>query len=188
MTLDEKLDHFQISVIENATKQSIEIIEEYKSSLQKIYDDRKQAALRKAESAYHVASDNIAREKNRKLSSEAIQTRRLVLEKTELITEQIFKDVKQLLFAYMQTPEYVNLLCTQIMNANNFAKGDGITIYINPSDEQKKAFLEEKTGVVLTISNRDFIGGTRAVISSNNILIDQSFLTKLEEARDSFML
>jgi V/A-type H+-transporting ATPase subunit E len=35
MTLDEKLDHFYSSVIESATRQNIEIVEEYKKTLQK---------------------------------------------------------------------------------------------------------------------------------------------------------
>ncbi len=72
MTLDEKLDHFYSSVIDSATKQNIEIVEEYKLTLQKNFDERKEIALRKAEANYRMASDNIVRERNRKLSSEAM--------------------------------------------------------------------------------------------------------------------
>jgi vacuolar-type H+-ATPase subunit E/Vma4 len=89
---------------------------------------------------------------------------------------------------FIKTPGYDDLLCTQIKNAANFAHGDMITVYINPSDENKIKTLEEKTGVSLTVSDRDFIGGTRAVIPSRSILIDNSFLTKLEEAKSSFTL
>jgi len=35
MTLDEKLEHFYSSVIDSATKQNIEIVEDYKATLQK---------------------------------------------------------------------------------------------------------------------------------------------------------
>ncbi len=88
----------------------------------------------------------------------------------------------------MKTSEYTDLLCTQIKNAVDFAKGDAITLYINPSDADKKSMLEERTGASLTVSNRDFIGGTRAVIPSHSILIDNSFFTRLEEAKSSFTL
>jgi V/A-type H+-transporting ATPase subunit E len=188
MTLDEKLDHFYSSVIDSATKQNIEIVEEYKKTLQKNYDERKEAALRKAEANYRMASDNIIRERNRKLSAESMHIRRKLLEKTEEISQQIFQDVEKKLAEFMKTSAYEELLVVQINKASSFAQGDAITVYINPSDADKKTDLEEKTGVSLTISDRDFIGGTRAVIPSRSILIDNSFLTKLEEAKSTFTL
>jgi len=188
MTLDEKLEHFYSSVIESATTQNIEIVEEYKKTLQKNFDERKEIALRKAEANYRMASDNIIRERNRKLSAESMEIRRKVLEKTAEVSDRIFTDVRKKLEDYIKTSEYEELLCNQIKNANDFAKGDAITVYINPTDAQKITSLEEKTGVSLTVSDRDFVGGTRAVIPSRSILIDNSFLTKLEEAKSSFTL
>lgn len=188
MNLDEKLEHFYSSVIDSATKQNIEIVEEFKKTLRKNYEERKDAALRKAEANYRMASDNIIRERNRRISAEALDIRRKVLEKTAEISDQIFKDVKIKLDEYMKTSAYDDLLSEQIKNAVNFAKGDSITVYINPSDADKISSLEEKTGISLTVSNRDFIGGTRAVIPSRSILIDNSFLTRLEEAKNSFSL
>ncbi len=188
MTLDEKLEHFYSSVIDSATKQNIEIVDEYKKTLQKNFDDRKEAALRKAEANYRMASDSIIRERNRKLSAETMEIRRKVLERTAEVSDQIFLDVKLKLDAFMKTPVYDELLCAQINNANLFAKGDTITVYINPTDADKISALERKTGVPLTVSNRDFIGGTRAVIPSRSILIDNSFLTKMEEAKSNFTL
>lgn len=188
MNLDEKLDNFYSSVIESATKQNIEIVENYKNSLQKVYDERKEAALRKAEAAYKIASEHIIRERNRRLSAETVEIRHKLLEKTSEIEESIFKDVEQMLAEYMKTEGYDCLLVSQIKNALEFAESDSITIYINPSDSDKKTSLEEKTGAVLTISDRDFIGGIRAVIPESSILIDNSFLTRLEEARSSFTL
>ena len=188
MTLDEKLEHFYSSVIESATNQNIEIVEEYKNTLQKNFDERKEIALRKAESNYRMASDNIIRERNRKLSAESMEIRRKVLDKTAEVSDRIFTDVRQNLEDFMKTSAYIDFLCSLINNAHAFAQRDSITIYINPTDAEKKEILEEKTGVSLTVSNRDFIGGIRAVIPSRSILIDNSFFTKLEEAKSSFTL
>jgi vacuolar-type H+-ATPase subunit E/Vma4 len=188
MTLDEKLDHFYSSVIDSATKQNLEIVEEYKLTLQKNYDERKENALRKADANYRMASDNIIRERNRRLSAETMEIRRKVLDKTAEISERIFTDVKMKLEDFMKTSDYDELLVTQIKNAKEFALGDPITVYINPTDANKITSLEEKTGVSLTISDRDFIGGSRAVIPSRSILIDNSFMTKLDEAKSSFTL
>jgi len=188
MTLDEKLEHFYSSVIESATNQNIEIVEEYKYTLQKNFDERKVTALRKAEANYRMASDNITRERNRKLSTESLEIRRKVLDKTAEVSDRIFTDVRQNLEDFMKTSAYIDFLCSLINNAHAFAQRDSITIYINPTDAEKKEILEEKTGVSLTVSNRDFIGGIRAVIPSRSILIDNSFFTKLEEAKSSFTL
>ena len=188
MTLDEKLEHFYTSVIDSATKQNIEIVEEYKKTLQKHFESRKEAAIRKADAAYRTASDNILRERNRRSSAASIDNRRKVLEKTAEYSTLIFADVKKKLEEYKNTPAYDELLCAHITGATTFAKGDQITIYIDPSDASKKAALEEKTGVLLTVSNREFLGGIRAVIPSRSILIDHSFLTKLEEAKSCFTL
>lgn len=188
MTLDEKLEHFYSSVIDSATKQNIEIVEDYKKTLQKNFDDRKEAALRKADANYRMASDNIIRERNRRLSAETMEIRRKVLERTAEITDQIFDEVKKKLDDYMKTPNYDELLSAQIISAKAFAKGDTITVYINPGDADKIPDLEKKTGVALTLSDRDFIGGIRAVIPNHSILIDNSFLTKLDEAKSNFSL
>ena len=188
MTLDEKLEHFRTSVIESATQQNIEIVAAYKAMLDKNFAERKENALRKAKANFKIASDNIIRERNRKLSVETLDIKRKVLDKTTEISNRIFKDVIKMLEEYMKTPQYDDLLCAQIMNAIRFAQGDSITLYINPTDAHRISSLEEKTGVSLTISNRDFIGGIRAVIPSRSILIDNSFLTKLDEEKSNFTL
>ena len=62
-----------------------------------------------------------------------------------------------------------------------------MTIYLNPSDEEKRSSLEDATGIHLTISAEDFTGGIRAVIRSRNILIDHSFKTALRNEYDKFL-
>lgn len=188
MTLDEKLEQFYKSAVDSATSQNLQIVDEYKKSLQKIYDDHKDDVTRKSEIAFRAASENLIREKNCTLSTETMNLKRKINEKAAEITDKIFKEVNEMLLAFIKTPDYIDLLEKQITSANEFARGEEVTIYINPSDESLKAELEIKTGVTLTISTIDFIGGTRAVIHKQNILIDNSFLTKLEESKDSFML
>lgn len=188
MTLNEKLDNFYTSVIDSATAQSIAIIDEYSNTLQKVREERLQAANKRAKNTYRIEIENIIREKNRKLSKETLDIRRRVLERTAEITEQVYKEVEQRLKDFMQTPAYEEHLVNKIKNASEFARGDELIIYINPSDEKLIPVLEAKTGVKLTLSNRDFFGGIRAVIPSRTILIDYSFVTKLAESKSTFKL
>ena len=87
----------------------------------------------------------------------------------------------------MQTDEYEAYLVKSIRKATEFAPGEEMTIYINPSDEPRLSSLEKVTGTRLTVSSEDFIGGTRAVIRERNILIDNSFSTLLRNEYDKFI-
>lgn len=188
MTLNEKLDNFYTSVIDSATAQSVEIIEEYNKTLQKIREERYQAATNRAKNTYRIEIDHIIREKNRKLSKETLDIKRKVLERTTEIMDEIFKDVEHKLLEFMKTDAYQEYLLRKIKEALEFAREDELIIYINPTDEKLIPTLEAKSGAKLTLSNRDFFGGLRAVIPSRTILIDHSFLTKLAESKNTFKL
>jgi vacuolar-type H+-ATPase subunit E/Vma4 len=87
----------------------------------------------------------------------------------------------------MDTPAYNQLLIHQINAAKMFAKDQKITIYIDPADSSRRSSLEVATNTLLTVSEYSFIGGTRAIIADKNILIDNSFETKLAEAKVNFL-
>ncbi len=188
MKLDVKLDHFYKSVIDDATNKSATVIEEYKQELSKMYDDRKAEMEKYQALTLRNETDNVAREKNKQLSSEAINIKRQISEKKSELKDSLFDDVKTKLDAFMKTKEYEDLLVREIKSAMDFAKNEPITIYINDSDASKKEKLEKASGAELTISTIDFQGGTRAVIHEKNILIDNSFVTKLAEAKENFQL
>ncbi len=86
----------------------------------------------------------------------------------------------------VKTEEYKELLVSYIAKAARFADGNPLTIYINSSDEDKKEFLEKRTGMTVTVSEEDFLGGIRSVIPGRNILIDHSFSGALEKEYEEF--
>ena len=88
---------------------------------------------------------------------------------------------------YMKTEEYTELLVSYIKKAVTFAGGAATTLYINSSDADKKEYLEERTGMTLTISKEDFIGGVRAVIREKNILVDHAFKGAIEREYNKFL-
>lgn len=188
MILKEKLDHFYTSVIDSATTQGTQIVTDYEKTLNKIFEERKQAAIKKAENTYRIESEEIAREKNHQLSVEAIEIRRNILEKVEEITDSVFIDVEKKLKEFMKSQAYEDFLAAKIIEASSFANDAEINIYLNPTDQKRKSTLEERTGIKLILSDRDFHGGIRAVIPSRSILIDHSFLTKLSEEKEAFKL
>jgi len=188
MTIEEKLRIFYETTIADATKQSEEIIAEYQASLKNMYDEHKKEAEEKAVYTLDIECQKLVQEKNKVLSLQCLDFKRQISDKTESLRNELFEEVKNRLYSFIAMQEYNELLVTQIKEANEFAKGEEMTIYINSSDADKKASLEEKTGISLTISTIDFIGGTRAVIHNKNILIDRSFSTKFSEEKETFSL
>lgn len=188
MTLDEKLQIFYEAAIADATEKGNAVIDDYKKTLDSALEEHKIIAKQRAEAALHSESQKLIQEKNRKLALENIQFKRQLGEKNSILEETIFSDVEKKLEDFMKTEEYTALLEHQILSAVKFSGDDKIHIYLNPTDSDKKSLLESRTDTELLISNEDFIGGTRAVIHEKNILIDSSFLSRLEEQKESFSL
>ncbi len=110
-----------------------------------------------------------------------LRQKRLLDECKRMWREKLLDEVRRLLAEYQQTDKYQEYLIAKIKMAMEVAGEEEAVIYINPSDAGRKAELEALTGAALTVSSFDFGGGVRAVIRSRNILIDESFVTKLEQ-------
>lgn len=187
MTTEEKLKHFLDTCMEDARDRSARMLDEYMSALEKTFEEHQEDARRRAEMQIRLESEKMERELNKQLSIEHISIKRTLSHKQEELKEKLFIEVKDMLANFMETPEYYQLLEDQIQQAITFAGDDNIVIYLDPADESKArelALAHNKTQ--LLISEYSFSGGTRAVIPSRHILIDNSFQTKLAEAKENF--
>lgn len=186
MTNEEKLLNFRITTMEAARKQSADILEAYTKSLEEAFEEHRARKEQQAELILKAEKDNLKRRKNKELSLDQIQVRHEVTNKREELKTKLFTGVKDLLANYMETPAYEELLRKQIRKDVMFAKREEVIIYIDPADQGLKHSLEAATGVALTVSEYSFGGGTRAVLPKRNILIDDSFVTKIEEEYQKF--
>lgn len=186
MTLEEKLDVFYNAAINDATTQSEKLIAEYKEALGKMQKEHEEETLKKAQDTIKSETEYLIRNKNKRISDESLLLRRTITQKVNACEKKVFDKVEQKIQAFMTTPQYNELLKCQIQNALSFAKGESIEIYINATDASKKQELENMLHCSIIISKIDFMGGTRAVIRNRNILIDNSFVSKLVEEKDSF--
>lgn len=186
MTIEEKLKHFETICTDDAQKQYDKMISDYTASLEKIFTEHKENAVRQADLRVQAETEKIRRDMNRKLSIGQIDIKRSYSQKQEELKGKIFNELRDALAQFMETEEYTAMLENQIKKAREFAGKNEIHIYIDPSDEGKRNLLSVNTGCEIRISEYSFMGGTRAVISSKNILIDNSFETKLREAEEGF--
>ena len=116
-----------------------------------------------------------------------IEIRRTLGMKQEELKDKLFVELRDMLANYLETQDYQKLLERQVKQAVEVAGNDQMIIYLDPVDEDKLNRLALHNGnAELRISEYSFTGGTRAVIPARHILIDNSFQTKLEEAREKF--
>ena len=187
LTIEEKLAHLQTAAMEEARAEGSAIIRQHQNALEELFREHREEAIRQSETRIKAETTNAEQQINMAASKAQIELKRELSKTQTDLKQRLFQEVEQLLNEYMHTEDYKNLLVSYIEKAAAFAGSEPITIYINPTDESIKAYLEEHTGLLLTISKEDFTGGIRAVIRGRNILIDYSFKGSLETARRKFL-
>lgn len=186
MTTEEKLQHFLDFCMEDARARSGKMLDEYTAALEKTFAEHQEDVKRRTSKRLEMESERIEREINKKLSLEQIGIKRELGKKQDELKDKLFVELRDKLAQYMETPEYTALLERQIQEAKKFAGKEFVTIYIDPADESKLSSLSFHNSTEVRVSEYSFAGGTRAVIPSRHILIDNSFETKLNEAKRDF--
>lgn len=186
LTIDEKIAHIQSVVMEEARGQGNEIIKQHKDALEEIFQTHQEEAIRQSKMRMKAETTAGRRKLNIAASKRQVAFRRERSKVQNALKDQLFEEVKELLFEYMRTEEYKEYLITHIQKAVRFAGGQSIVIYINPTDLDKKDYLEDYTGMRITISKEDFMGGIRVVLPEKNILMDYSFQGGLEKEYEEF--
>ncbi len=181
MQIEEKLEVFRKFTMDVAKEESDQQIAEYEASCKREVEAFRESKLAELEHKIRNEEHKIRRQTNSMVSREMLRQKRSLDECKRKWRERLLEEVKRLLAAYQETEGYREYLLAKIRMALEVAGEEEIVIYINPSDADKKTELEILTGAELTVSNFDFGGGMRAVIRSRNILIDESFVTKLEQ-------
>ena len=177
MTVDEKITRLQESAMQEARSKGNAIVEQHKKALTHVFEQHKAEALIQADTRIKAEKTSVKQQLELKRELGAAQKR---------LKKQLFKEVEEKLSAYMKTEKYQDLLVKYIEKAVAYSDRGEMTIYVNPTDADKKAYLEEKTGFTLSISKEDFIGGIRAVIPERNILVDYAFKGALEREYQKF--
>lgn len=187
MTLEEKILNLQASSMEQARAEGNAIIDSHREALEKLFSDHKAEAIRQSETRIKAEATNARLSYNQATAKYQLELKRRQGKVQQELKDKVFEEAEQLVDEFMKTEAYDEFLFKCIRKAKKFAGKEEITIYINPTDEKKRAELEDAARVRLTVSAEDFKGGIRAVIRSRNILIDNSFKTQLRNEYDKFL-
>lgn len=181
MQIEEKMEVFRKFTIDVAKEESERQLAEYEETCNREVETFRHNKLEELEHKIRSEERNIRRQMNSRVSGEMLRQKRSLDECKSRWKAKLFEEVKTLLAEYQKTEEYRKYLIAKIKMARDMAGEEDVIIYIAPSDADKKTDLEGWTGAELVVSNIDFGGGIRAVIHARNILIDESFVTKLEQ-------
>lgn len=187
MTTEEKLKHFLDITVRDVSSIGDSMVSDYQKSLDDLFNEHKEAALRQSEHQIQVEREHLRKEANTELTRQQLHIKRKISRKYAALKEQLFEEVKTQIDAFMKTEEYASLLIKQILQSKELAGNQYIIIYIDPKDADKLELLQKRTGMQLKVSEYSFIGGIRTVIPYKNILIDDSFEKKLEAAKEKFV-
>lgn len=187
MTLQEKTAHLRNAAMTEARAQGNAIIEQHRSALESVFEQHRQESERQAQTRIKAESTHVKQQLNMAMSKAQLELKRELSKTQSELKKELFQEVDELIKEYMKTEEYRTLLVKYIEKAVAYAEGAAMTIYINPTDADKKTYLEEHTGMTLTISKEDFVGGVRAVIHEKNILIDHAFKGATEREYKKFL-
>lgn len=186
MTIEEKLQHFQTLCFQDANERSEKMLNDYTESLRKTLEEHKIDVKRQADMQLEAESEKIERDINKQLSIEQINIKRIYSRKQEELKNMLFSELRNKLALFMETSAYPHFLEQQVRKALKIADGAPMNVYLDPSDADKVNMIALMTDAEMGIRDHSFFGGLQAEIPSKNILIDNSFKTKLEEAEANF--
>lgn len=188
LNIEDKLKHFTTVTIENVQNKCDQSLEEYKAELDVVFERHKGEAIRLSALEEKTLRDAIERKASKEYTMEQLHIRRSINGKQNELKAKLFADVEKQLEVYRQSDEYKDYLVRQIKKAVRFARGEELHIYIDKGDEYMKTELEKRCNVELSVSEHTFKGGIRAELPNRNILIDNTFETKLEEEKEKFLI
>lgn len=188
MAAEEKLKYIYDSTISAIRTHGEDEQAQIRARLDESLADYEKTVRAEAEMQERIHRDNVKREMQKELASLKLSLRRQQAEKESRITEQLFEEVTAILGRFRETPEYEQLLVDLVLKAKEFAQDEEIVIYLSRDDADKKEIIEQRSGVPLELSEVPFRGGIQAKIPSRNIFINNSFSSRVEDAKRNYIV
>lgn len=186
MEINEKLDIFYRASIDAADTKSREMLEEQKRIYGEMLAEYEQRKKEEQRARVRAAEAKVRREINRAASGAMMGEKMRCHARQEEWKAALFEEVEARIQKFRETEEYGQLLIKKIKEAQAFAKGGELTVYLDAEDAPFMERVKSETGCTPVLSEESFGGGIRAVIPSKNMLLEESFSEKLRKEREGF--
>ncbi|MDO4437889.1 MAG: ATPase [Eubacteriales bacterium] len=182
MTTEEKLDRFKEICIEDARAQLSKVVTDFKNGLESTFSEHCEDERRRQEMRVGIETEKIERETKKELSMDQLRIKRRVSKKHEELKAKLFDEVSDKIHAFRKTEEYKKLIAKEINDILSLAGEHPCDIFLDKEDGELIELYKDR----VKVSNTEFLGGTVGIIPDKNIVIDNSFRTKLEAERNRF--
>lgn len=186
MEISEKLDIFYRAAIDAANEQSTAMLDKYRARYETDIAAYRQEKQKEQQTRERIAQERVRKKVNRALSEEMVLLKKEYHKAQEEKKDELFALVEQKIADYRGTEAYAALLAQKTVQAVRLANGGELRVYIDPADVHLQEELEKKCNCAILVSAYPFGGGIRAVIPEKNVLIDESFDSKLAAERAQF--
>jgi len=187
MAIDEKLQYFYDSTISTIQTAGEEELEQMRENLKNEYEKYRANIERESDLQERLHMMDTRREMMKELSYEKLTVRRRQARKEGAIKDALFEEVGEMLDEFRKTPAYTELLVRMIRKIRTFAGNDEVKVYICPSDAHLESTIERELQYAVYVSAVPFNGGVQAEIPSRNIFINNSFSSRMREAKEAFI-
>ena len=186
MTLEEKLFNFKECAINDANMQSNKLIDDSEENIKKSLEEYDAKAKEEYEERLKTEMNIINSKNNQDITREALRIKQQVERKRLEIVSEIFDELEKKLMEYKKTEEYKELLIKQISKVKEFSKESEFIVYIDETDKDLLDELKNCTQTNIEISNTSIKGGIKAVIEEKNLLLNYTFVSKLNDEKANF--
>ena len=186
MTLEEKLENFKKSAIKDAKMQSNSLVQDSEEKIKKSLEEYETKAKADYDSKLKIQTSMIISKNNQDITKDTLKIKQEIEKRRLELVDSLFDDLEKKLIGFKKSEEYKELLVKQIKDIKDYAKDSRITIYIDETDASLVKYLEDNTNESVKISNIRIIGGVKGVIEDKNLLLDYSFINKLDEEKANF--
>lgn len=186
MNVKEKIEAFGRIVEKEAEEQRVKILKEIEEKIEIGYREKVNEAKAVWDKKTKAETYKVQMQENKELIAYESESKKKLMAKRRDIIESVFASVRNELYQYRNTPEYISYLADNIKKVIDTDPDS--TIYLIKDDMKLSSEINAKLSAALLYkeSEENFIGGFRAYLNRKNIIIDNSFLTKLNAEKDKF--
>lgn len=184
-----KLIYFSQDIMADIEEERKDMLHKVEKELEEDYLKKELAYLNNAYEFIQEELERIDQEKEQIISKTIMDNRMKLLEKRNEYIQRMYTKAREGLQEYTKKETYLPYLLKLIKIGRDVLGEGKLVVYINSTDKEIAEKLAKSSGVEIIVESRevDLIGGCRVYNIDRKMVMDASFMRKLEEQRETFI-
>lgn len=182
MDVQQKLSGFYKIVTSEAQKKREEIFNQVKNDIKNNFEYNLQKSLKRAIEKVNTKKFESEQLKNKEIVEAISLSRKNILLLRAKLKNELFDEVEKKVIEFAKSHAYFEHIESELKKINY----ENPLIELSSEDKDLLAYLQKKFTFEFFISKENFLGGYRIYLQNSKIVIDKSFLQRLEKSKESF--